>query len=449
LKALLLRDYNQLDYTDVPLPALAPDEVLVRVKACGICGSDVHGVDGSTGRRVPPIIMGHEASGVVEQVGAAVAGWQPGDRVTFDITVHCGSCYFCRRGMINLCEQRRIVGVSTPEFRMHGAFAEYVAIPHRILYRLPDSLSYERAALIEAVSVAAHAVHRTPLVLHDTAVVIGVGMIGLLLVQLLRRAGCGQIIAVDVQPERLQRALRLGADVALRSDRDDVPTEVRRRTAMDVSKEMMLEMYRRMVRIREFELAAIDLFKRGMVKGAVHTYIGQEASGVGVCMALRRDDLIAGTHRSHGHNIAKGADTRRMMAEILGKETGYCKGVAAQCTSPPSRPAAWARSAVVGARHSDRRRRRVGLQDARRGPCGRALHRRCRLQHRQLARGLNLAAVWDCRSCSCWRTTTMGSPPISQLTAAKSGSCQCVLNPTASPACAWTASTCWRCTRRL
>ncbi len=95
---------------------------------------------------------------------------------------------------------------------------------------------------------------------------------------------------------------------------------------MDVSKDMMLEMYRRMVRIREFELAAIDLFKRGMVKGAIHAYIGQEASGVGVCMALRKDDLIAGTHRSHGHNIAKGADTKKMMAEILGKETGYCKG---------------------------------------------------------------------------------------------------------------------------
>lgn len=85
-------------------------------------------------------------------------------------------------------------------------------------------------------------------------------------------------------------------------------------------------MYRRMVRIREFELASMDLFKRGQVKGAVHPYIGQEASGVGVCMALRRDDLIAGTHRSHGHNIAKGADTARMMAEILGKVTGYCKG---------------------------------------------------------------------------------------------------------------------------
>jgi TPP-dependent pyruvate/acetoin dehydrogenase alpha subunit len=95
---------------------------------------------------------------------------------------------------------------------------------------------------------------------------------------------------------------------------------------MEIPKEMLLEMYRRMVRIREFELAAIDLFKRGQVKGTVHPYIGQEASGVGVCMALRKDDLIAGTHRSHGHNIAKGADTKKMMAEILGKETGYCKG---------------------------------------------------------------------------------------------------------------------------
>jgi len=95
---------------------------------------------------------------------------------------------------------------------------------------------------------------------------------------------------------------------------------------MEISKDTLLEMYRRMVRIREFELASIDLFKRGQVKGAVHPYIGQEASGVGICMALRQDDLIAGTHRSHGHNIAKGARSDRMMAEILGKETGYCKG---------------------------------------------------------------------------------------------------------------------------
>ena len=95
---------------------------------------------------------------------------------------------------------------------------------------------------------------------------------------------------------------------------------------MEISRDIHLEMYRRMVRIREFELTAMDLFKRGQVKGAVHPYIGQEASGVGVCMALRKDDLIAGTHRSHGHNLAKGADPGKMFAEILGKDTGYCRG---------------------------------------------------------------------------------------------------------------------------
>ena len=97
-------------------------------------------------------------------------------------------------------------------------------------------------------------------------------------------------------------------------------------TVAPVDHGTLLEMYRRMVRIRQFELAATNLFKRGQLKGTVHTYIGMEASGVGVCMALRADDLIAGTHRSHGHNIAKGADVRLMMAELLGKETGYCKG---------------------------------------------------------------------------------------------------------------------------
>jgi TPP-dependent pyruvate/acetoin dehydrogenase alpha subunit len=93
-----------------------------------------------------------------------------------------------------------------------------------------------------------------------------------------------------------------------------------------MSRATLLEMYRRMVRIREFERLAIDIFKRGQVKGSIHAYIGQEASGVGVCMALRRDDLIAGTHRSHGHNIAKGAEPKRMIAEILGREAGYCRG---------------------------------------------------------------------------------------------------------------------------
>lgn len=128
MKALVLKEYNYLVY-DIPEPQIASDEVLVQVKACGICGSDVHGVDGSTGRRIPPIIMGHEAAGVIAEVGCDVSGWQIGDRVTFDIAIYCGKFHFCRRGMVNLCDNRRILGVSTPEFRMHGAFAEYVAVP--------------------------------------------------------------------------------------------------------------------------------------------------------------------------------------------------------------------------------------------------------------------------------------------------------------------------------
>src|SRR5213596_3590726 len=112
MKALMLREYRQLEIVDLPAPIPAPDEVLVRVKACGICGSDVHGYDGSTGRRIPPIIMGHEAAGVVEAVAEGASGFAVGDRVTFDSTIYCGECFFCRRGQSNLCDRRRVLGVS-------------------------------------------------------------------------------------------------------------------------------------------------------------------------------------------------------------------------------------------------------------------------------------------------------------------------------------------------
>ena len=158
MKALTLKEYGKFTLEDVPEPALRPDSVLVAVKACGICGSDVHGMDGSTGRRQPPIIMGHEAAGVVTRIGAEVTGWQPGARVTFDSTVYCGQCEFCRQGKINLCENRRVLGVSCGEYRQHGAFAQFVAIPERVLHRVPDSMPFEHAAMVEPLSIAFHAV---------------------------------------------------------------------------------------------------------------------------------------------------------------------------------------------------------------------------------------------------------------------------------------------------
>jgi L-iditol 2-dehydrogenase len=231
MKALVLTEYNHLEIQDAPEPQPAPDEVLVAVEACGICGSDVHGMDGSTGRRRPPIIMGHEAAGVIVRVGPEVQGWAVGDRVTFDSTIYCGKCRFCRTGAINLCDNRRVLGVSCEEYRRHGAFAERVAVPQHILYRLPDGLSFHRAAAVEPLSIAAHAVHRTHLRLGDTAVVIGAGMIGLLAVQVLRAAGCGRIFAVDLDPPRLQLARKLGADETFQAGVADAPAEVRDRTA--------------------------------------------------------------------------------------------------------------------------------------------------------------------------------------------------------------------------
>jgi L-iditol 2-dehydrogenase len=230
MKALVLKAYRDLCIEDVPAPTVQADEVLVRVRACGICGSDVHGMDGSTGRRIPPIIMGHEAAGEVIEVGASAAPWRPGDRVTFDSTISCGTCWHCLRGEVNLCDNRRVIGVSCQEYRRDGAFAEFIAVPARILYRLPSGITFEQAALVEAVSVAAHAVNRSPLADASSAMVLGSGMIGLLIVQVLRARGCKEIIAVDVDPGRLEMARRFGATSTLASDASDVAASVRSMT---------------------------------------------------------------------------------------------------------------------------------------------------------------------------------------------------------------------------
>ena len=230
MRALVLTEYNHFEIQEVPEPEVGPEDVLVRVEACGICGSDVHGMDGSSGRRLPPIIMGHEAAGVITAVGDQVATWQPGDRVTFDSMISCGRCHFCRAGRINLCDHRRVLGVSCSEFRQEGAFAEYVAVPQHIVFGLPEGLPFEHAAMTEPLSVAVHAVERVPIRLNDTAAVVGTGMIGLLVVQTLRAAGCGRILAVDVDRTRLELACRLGADEGFSPNESDVVAEVLRRT---------------------------------------------------------------------------------------------------------------------------------------------------------------------------------------------------------------------------
>jgi len=211
MKALVLTEYNHLSVQEMPKPAIKPNEVLVRVQAVGICGSDVHGMDGSSGRRIPPIVMGHEASGIIAEVGDDVRSWSVGDRVTFDSTVYALDDWYSRRGMYNLSDGREVVGVSTPDFKRQGAFAEFVAIPHHILYAIPDNVSFTQAALVEPVAVALHALSLTPIQVNDSAVVVGAGMIGLFVIQALKLAGCGTIIAIDLDDDRLALAQKLGA----------------------------------------------------------------------------------------------------------------------------------------------------------------------------------------------------------------------------------------------
>ena len=230
MKSLLLSSYNNLEIAEMPVPAIGDGEVLVRVEACGICGSDVHGYDGGSGRRIPPIVMGHEAAGTVASIGNGVTGFAVGDRVTFDSTVYCGECAFCKRGEVNLCDNRQVIGVSCGDYRRHGAFAEYVSVPQRIVYRLPAGIAFSEAAMLEAASVALHAVRVSELKGGETALVIGAGMIGLLTLQAARALGCAKVLIADIDETRLKLAREVGADATLLGSGEDLTAEVMKRT---------------------------------------------------------------------------------------------------------------------------------------------------------------------------------------------------------------------------
>jgi L-iditol 2-dehydrogenase len=159
---------------------------------------------------------------VIAKVGDEVRGWAEGDRVTFDSTDYPLHDWYTRQGLYNLSDNRQVIGVSCADYRRHGAFAEYISVPQHILCGVPDSVSFNQAALVEPISVCLHAVNLTPLRLHDTALVVGSGIIGLFTVQILRAAGCGQIIAVDLEDYKLAFAERLGATTTLNPRRDDV-----------------------------------------------------------------------------------------------------------------------------------------------------------------------------------------------------------------------------------
>lgn len=220
MRALMYEGPWQMPLRDVPAPEPEPGEVIVQVGAAGVCGSDVHGFTGSTGRRAPGIIMGHEFSGSVAALGASVSGYAVGDRVIVQPLHRCGTCAMCRSGRGNICLNRTLIGMNS-----HGAYADLVRVPHSQLYRLPDELSFEHGAWAEPLSVALHAVVITPISLLDTVVVVGAGPIGLLTLQAARLKGAGTIIVTDRSAHRLELARNLGADIVINvADNDPLKT---------------------------------------------------------------------------------------------------------------------------------------------------------------------------------------------------------------------------------
>ena len=230
MKALLYTEPYTLQYTDVPNPKIGDDDVLIRVKACGICGSDVQGYTGKTGRRLPPLVMGHEAAGVVAQTGKNVTDFAAGDRVCFDSTVYCNQCPACRQGLLNRCVKRQVLGVSVPEFKRHGALAEFVAVPHWIVAKLPEGMSFVQAALLEPASIGMHAANRAPITNKDTVLVMGAGTIGLFVLQAAKLRGAKRTIACDINDFRLDLARQVGADECIQPHKTALTNAVREQT---------------------------------------------------------------------------------------------------------------------------------------------------------------------------------------------------------------------------
>jgi 2-desacetyl-2-hydroxyethyl bacteriochlorophyllide A dehydrogenase len=200
------------------VPALGPRDVLLDVALCGVCGTDVHMVDGEYPLAKPPRVIGHEFSGTVRDVGSAVTAVQAGDRVAVDPSVSCGACFYCRQGLPLMCEHR----VAT-----HGGMGEVAVLPDRTMFPLPKDVSLQAAALAEPLSCCLHTINQSGIKPGDRVAIVGGGTIGLLLLQLARRAGATRALVSEPTPSKRDVALRLGADVAVDPLNEDLQAAAR------------------------------------------------------------------------------------------------------------------------------------------------------------------------------------------------------------------------------
>lgn len=214
MKAALFEKKHVLNVVQRDLRQLRDGEILVKVEACGVCGTDVHIVEG-TSRSTPPLVLGHEFAGTIEDSGTT--HFSSGQKVAIDPNVACGTCFYCRRGLVHLCENLRALGVD-----IDGGMAEYCIVPEAQVYVLPNDFPVLASAFVEPVSCAIHGIDRANIRVGDTVVILGGGTIGLIMLQLAKSAGASRIFVVEPLGHKRELALRLGADVAIDPKTTDV-----------------------------------------------------------------------------------------------------------------------------------------------------------------------------------------------------------------------------------
>ena len=217
MRAAIWQGPRAMTVEEIPRPEAAADEILLRIGFAGICGSELSGYLGQNSLRRPPLIMGHEFTGTIAAVGASVTDFGVGERVTVNPMVPDGTCVMCRNGHENLCLNRSLIGAHRP-----GAFAEYVAVPAKAAYRLPDTLDDLTGTLVEPLACAVRAVSLAGVTVGSRVVIMGAGPIGLMALAVARRAGASMLAIVDVNPARLAVARGWGATHAINPAADDL-----------------------------------------------------------------------------------------------------------------------------------------------------------------------------------------------------------------------------------
>lgn len=220
MKVALFEKPHSLKVTTKPLRPLKENEILIKVEVCGLCGTDVHIVEGAS-RSTPPVVLGHEYAGIVHELGKGVSGLEVGQRVAIDPNIACGACYYCRRGLVHLCAHLKALGVD-----IDGGMAEYCIVPAEQAHPMPSDISIEASAFIEPMSCAIHGIDRANVKTGDTVAILGGGTVGLLMLQLAKNAGAAQTIMIEPLGHKRILAKQLGADLVINPQEVDVKDAV-------------------------------------------------------------------------------------------------------------------------------------------------------------------------------------------------------------------------------